>query len=320
MEHTLFIGIDVSKDKLDVCILSEKGFIDSFVVKNSKSGYEQMLSKVKKRGINALFCMEATGSYHYGVGFFLLDEQQHVSVENPATVKYYGLSVSAIQKTDKADAKLIARYAKERKPQPWKLSDPKMRELLFLSKRIDDINKLTNQESNRLENESLPLIVVRAIKKNLKNFAAELKALLKEIQRLLAESEELKRIYSLLVSIPGVALRSAIGFMASFPDLTQFATAEQIASACGLNPRLKRSGSSVNGQTRISKRGSAHMRKLFYLPALVAIKHNPVIKSFYEKLVAKGKPKKSALIACERKLLMICYGVVKSGRPFSHTP
>jgi transposase len=92
--------------------------------------------------------------------------------------------------------------------------------------------------------------------------------------------------------------------------------AEDVAAACGLNPRLRRSGSSLHGQTRITKRGNAHLRKLFYLPALSAKQYNPVIKDFYEKLVAKGKPKKSALIACERKLLMICYGVVKSGTPF----
>ena len=319
MEPTIFVGIDVSKDKLDVCVLGPNGVLDSFVVKSNKAGYTQLLARVNKRGESALFCMEATGSYHYGVGFYLLDNYQHVSVENPATVKYYGLSISALQKTDKADAKLLARYAKERRPEPWKLSEPKIRELLFLSKRMDDLNKLTNQESNRLENESLPALVVRGIKKNIKSFAAELKVLLDEIQKILSECEVLKKTYELLVSIPGVGLRAAVGFMASFPDLSQFSTAEDLASACGLNPRLRRSGSSVNGQTRISKRGSAHMRKLFYLPALVAVRHNPAVKPFYEKLVAKGKPKKSALIACERKLLMICYGVVKSGKPFQTT-
>jgi transposase len=183
---------------------------------------------------------------------------------------------------------------------------------MFLSKRIDDLNKLSNQESNRLENESLPALVVKGIKKNMKNFATEVKALLTEIQKILSVCQALRKTYELLVSIPGVGLRAAVGFMESFPDLTQFKCAEDLASACGLNPRLKRSGSSVNDQTRISKRGNSHMRKLFYPPALVAAKHNPTVKPFYDKLVAKGKPKKSALIAC--------YGVIKSGKPFHANP
>ena len=313
----LFVGIDVSKAKLDVAVLNDKGVYDCFVVPNSKTGYASLVRRVARQEGEALFCMEATGSYHYGIGFFLVDLKEHVSVENPVRVKYYGLSIGALQKTDKADSKLIAAYAKERKPAQWKLSDPLMRDLLFLSRRLDDINRLANQEENRLENSMLPSLVVKGIKKNLKNFKEETAQILKEIQRLLGKSKELMRTYELLTSIPCIALRSAIGFMASFPDLTQYEHAEDLAAACGLNPILRCSGSSVKKQTRISKQGSSHMRKLFYLPALVGVRHNPILKEFYTKLLEAGKPKKSALVACERKLLMIAYGVLKSGKPFT---
>lgn len=316
MTNELFVGIDVSKNKLDVAILNDKGAYDCFVVPNSKVGFGQILKRVARQEGSAHFCVEATGSYHYGIGFFLLDKAQHISVENPTLVKYFGLSVNSLQKTDKADAKLIARYAKERKPALWKLNDPQMRELLFLSKRLDDLNKLSNQESNRLENDQLPKIVVKGIQKNLKNFKDEVKQILAEIEKVLASNEELKKNHDLLTSIPSVGTRAAIGFMATFPDLSQYSKAEDLAAACGLNPRLKRSGTSVQKQTRISKQGSSHMRKLFYLPALVAARHNPVVRDFYAKLLAKGKPKKAALVACERKLLMIAYGVVKHQKPF----
>ena len=319
MSNELFVGIDVSKDKLDVAILNSKGVYDCFVVPNTKLGYAHLLKRVLRQAGEAFFCVEATGSYHYGIGFFLLDKGQHVSVENPTLVKYFGMSVNSLQKTDKADARLIARYASERRPGLWKLSDPQMRELLFLSKRLDDLNKLSTQESNRLENDQLPKIVVKGINKNLKNFKDEVDQILKEIQRVLDSNKELKKNHELLTSIPSVGLRAAIGFMATFPDLSQYGKAEDLAAACGLNPRLKRSGSSVHKQTRISKQGSSHMRKLFYLPALSATRHNPIVKEFYAKLVAKGKPKKSALIACERKLIMIAYGVVKNQKPFQIT-
>lgn len=320
MCNKLFVGIDVSKDKLDVAVLNDKGVYDCFVVANSKAGYAGLLKRVSRQEGQAHFCVEATGSYHYGVGFFLLDQGQHVSVENPTLVKYFGLSVNSLQKTDKADAKLIARYAFERRPSLWKLNSPEMRELLFLSKRLDDLNKMSNQERNRLENDQLPKLVVKGINKNLKNFKDEMDQILGEIQKVLNSNEELKKSHELLTSIPSIGLRAAIGFMATFPDLSQYSKAESVAAACGLNPRLKRSGTSVHKQTRISKQGSSHMRKLFYLPALVAVRYNPTVKAFYDKLVAKGKPKKSALVASERKLIMIAYGVLKSGKPFTTTP
>lgn len=320
MCNKLFVGIDVSKNKLDVAILNDQGVYDCFVVPNSKVGYAHLLKRVLRQDGDAHFCVEATGSYHYGVGFFLLDSGQHVSVENPTLVKYFGLSVNSLQKTDKADAKLIARYVSERRPGLWKLSDPQMRELLFLSKRLDDLNKMSTQERNRLENDQLPKLVVKGIQKNVKNFKDEMNQILKEIQKVLDSNEELKKNHELLTSIPSIGLRAAIGFMATFPDLSQYSKAENVAAACGLNPRLKRSGSSVHKQTRISKQGSSHMRKLFYLPALVAVRYNPTVKAFYDKLVAKGKPKKSALVASERKLIMIAYGVLKSGKPFTTSP
>ena len=320
MCNKLFVGIDVSKAKLDVAVLNDKGVYDCFVVANSKTGYASLLKRVSRQEGGAHFCVEATGSYHYGVGFFLLDHKQHVSVENPTLVKYFGLSVNSLQKTDKADAKLIARYVSERKPGLWKLNNPQMRELLFLSKRLDDLNKMSTQERNRLENDQLPKLIVKGINKNLKNFKDEMDLVLKEIQKVLHSNEELRNSHELLTSIPSIGLRAAIGFMATFPDLSQYGKAENVAAACGLNPRLKRSGSSVHKQTRISKQGSSHMRKLFYLPALVATRHNPTVKAFYDKLVAKGKPKKSALVASERKLIMIAYGVLKSGKPFTMNP
>ena len=320
MCNKLFVGIDVSKAKLDVAVLNDKGVYDCFVVANSKTGYASLLKRVSRQEGGAHFCVEATGSYHYGVGFFLLDHKQHVSVENPTLVKYFGLSVNSLQKTDKADAKLIARYVSERKPGLWKLNNPQMRELLFLSKRLDDLNKMSTQERNRLENDQLPKLIVKGINKNLKNFKDEMDLVLKEIQKVLDSNEELRNSHELLTSIPSIGLRAAIGFMATFPDLSQYGKAENVAAACGLNPRLKRSGSSVHKQTRISKQGSSHMRKLFYLPALVATRHNPTVKAFYDKLVAKGKPKKSALVASERKLIMIAYGVLKSGKPFTMNP
>ena len=249
MCNKLFVGIDVSKAKLDVAVLNDKGVYDCFVVANSKTGYASLLKRVSRQEGGAHFCVEATGSYHYGVGFFLLDHKQHVSVENPTLVKYFGLSVNSLQKTDKADAKLIARYVSERKPGLWKLNNPQMRELLFLSKRLDDLNMMSTQERNRLENDQLPKLIVKGINKNLKNFKDEMDLVLKEIQKVLDSNEELRNSHELLTSIPSIGLRAAIGFMATFPDLSHYGKAENVAAACGLNPRLKRSGSS-------------HMRKL----------------------------------------------------------
>jgi transposase len=307
------VGIDVSKDKLDVCVMVEGGHARLFTVKNDKKGHAELLRKCPE---GAAFCMEATGAYHFGLAAFLCEKGLAVSVENPRRAKHYGLAVGALQKTDRCDARLIARHCLALSPAPWALSDPVLRELAALDRRLEDLARISNQEGNRLEDAWLPAEVRRSVTAVLRLLEKQAKALRSRMLELVAGHERLSREFALLLTVPGVGERAAAGLLAHAGDLASYDSAEGLAAKAGLHPVVRRSGTSVDRRTRISKAGSAPLRKRFYMPALVAVRHNPPVKAFYERLVARGKNKKAALVACERKLLMLCYGVVKSQRPF----
>lgn len=306
------VGIDVSKDKLDVCVL-EEGRERLFTVGNDKAGHAELLRRTPP---GARFCMEATGAYHYGLAVSLCRSGRTVSVADPRRVKHYGLAIGALQKTDRCDAKVIARFCLSLSPAPWSLSDPVVRELAALDRRLEDIAGLANQESNRLEDEWLPAEVRKGVKAVLRLLERQAKALRARMLELVASHERLAGDFALLLTVPGVGERAAAGLLAHAGDLASYDSAEGLAAKAGLHPVLRRSGSSVDKRSKISKAGSAPLRKRFYMPALVAVRHNPSVKAFYERLLANGKNKKAALVACERKLLMICYGVVKNQRPF----
>lgn len=139
------VGIDVSKLTLDAAILKE-GCIS---VKNNPAGHAALLAKVQKLapGAEVRFCMEATGCYYFGLALFLADSGLLVSVENPRRVKHFGIATGAVQKTDKADSKVIARYCRDLAPPAWKLSSPQIRELMLLDRRYNDVLGMRNQEA-----------------------------------------------------------------------------------------------------------------------------------------------------------------------------
>ena len=151
--------------------------------------------------------------------------------------------------------------------------------------------------------------VVAALDKELLRLKCEVRAHVKAHEALLRDSK-------LLQSVPGIGEITSWDILAEMPDVSEFDSAQSVAAYAGLAPREQRSGSSVRKQTTLSKRGNSRLRKAFYFPAVTAITWNPLIKAHYERLREKGKPKMVALAACMRKMLMICYGVLKHQEPF----
>lgn len=312
------VGIDVSKAKLDVAIQTESGKVAVLQVPNTAAGHRKLLEKARRiAGDERLhFCMEVTASYHYLLGLFLVESGELVSVENPRKVKHFGVAIGATQKTDRADSKVIATYARMMNPKPWRLSESHIRELVALDRRVTELKVMQTMETNRLEAPGLPKLVIRGIEASVKAFARQIVDLEKRISQVLEEHEELQAQVDLLSTIPGIARRTAVGLLAEVGDVDAYQSAQDMAAKLGLNPVHRRSGSSLNGRTKISKAGNAHARARLYMPTVTAIRHNPFIRDFYNKLVSNHKSKKAALIASERKLVMICFGVLKSGQPF----
>ncbi len=316
---TAWVGIDVSQLTLDACLLpAPNGKTRTAAFDNTAAGHAALAAWADQHagGIPLGFCLESTGPYGEALATALADAGRHVAVVNPARVKYAGLMRGQGNKTDRADAKLIAEYAAREHPAPWQPPTAEVRELQALSRRRDDLRQLAARDKTRLAAPGLTTAARTSITRTLAFLEEEADRLQAQADELIAASERLHADRDLLRTIPGIGPVAATAILAELPDPSRFDSAQQAAAYAGLAPREYRSGTSVHKRTRLSKAGNARLRKALYLPAMTAIRFNPLVGAFYERLVKAGKAKMAALGACMRKLLMIAYGVLKSRTPF----
>lgn len=310
------LGIDVSKDSLDVVLILEQ---DKYhrVFNNYLTGYKQLerwLTSHQAGQVHA--CLEATGQYGDGVAEYLYDQGHLVSVVNPARIKRYGESKLHRNKTDKADAALIAEFCLKEKMAIWKPLSPEMKHLRALVRRLSDLQTSYQQECNRLESGEKDPWVINDLTAHVDYLNTRIKATEKEIQEFINQTPDLKSQQDLLKSIPGIGKITASRLLAEIGDIFVFENAPQLAAYAGLNPKGSRSGSSVHKKTHISKQGRAELRSCLYMPAIVAMSHNPVIQAHSARLASRQLAKMAIVAAAMRKLLHLAYGVLKHQMPF----
>lgn len=314
--HPLQLGIDVAKAKLDCALRLTSGKFRHKVVDNTPAGFKALDDWLAKEGAAALqVCMEATGIYWEAVAEHLAARPETtVSVVNPAQIKAFGASRMVRTKTDKVDAKLIAQFCAERTPEPWQAPTPAERTLRALVLRLDALQAMRTQESNRLEvaRES----VAEGIAKHLTWLDDEIARLSKAIRDHIDNDPTLKDKHRLLDSIPGLGERTTAVLLAFLAEPARFENARQVAAFAGLDPRQHESGSSVRGKPRLSKVGHSFLRKALYMPAMVALYRTDWGKVFRERLASQGKPPMLIIGAMMRKLVQVSYGVLKSGQTF----
>ena len=315
---THFAGIDVSKDTLDACLLAPGGATHGKRFANDPQGHAALLAWADRHapGADTHFCLEATGPYSDGVATFLADAGRRVSVANPARVRAYADSTGQGNKTDPADARAIAGFCRDREPRAWSPPPPAVRQLQALVRRRDELRVMAAAEKTRLDAPALTPAARRSIARVARLLSKEADRVQAEAEGLVAADPQLAADLELLESVNGVGRQTATTVLAELPPVESLPSAESAAAYCGLAPREFRSGKSVRKHTRLSKAGNARLRKALYLPTLSAIRANPVLKAFFGRLVAAGKPRMQAVGACMRKLVMICYGVLKNRKPF----
>lgn len=314
--HPLQLGIDVAKAKLDCALRLESGKFRHKVVDNTPAGFKALDTWLAKEGAAALqVCMEATGIYWEAVAEHLAARPETtVSVINPAQIKAFGASQMVRTKTDKVDAKLIAQFCAERTPEPWQAPTPAEKTLRALVLRLDALQTMRTQESNRLEvaRES----VAEGIAKHLTWLDDEIARLRKAIRDHIDNDPTLRDKHRLLDSIPGLGERTTAVLLAFLAEPARFGNARQAVAFAGLDPRQHESGSSVRGKPRLSKVGHSFLRKALYMPAMVALYRTDWGKLFHERLAKNGKPPMLIIGAMMRKLVQVSYGVLKSGQAF----
>lgn len=314
MTNFTTLGIDVSKKKFDVALLN-KGKLKNKKFTNDVQGFEELRQWLTKQDeVTPHVCLEATGIYGEALAEYLYDAGFTVSVVNPARIKGFAQSELLRSKTDKVDAGLIARFCYAMQPQAWCPQPQEIKLLRDLVRHLDALQGMRQQERNRLEAAS------EVIKNQLLDHIDYLDNEVKKVKRLINQHidkhPDLKTRKGLLESIPGIGEATIAVILAEFGDVTQFKNAKALAAFIGVAPRIRQSGSSIRGRGMMSKTGRSKLRKAFFMPALVALRYNPVIKKMNVRLTAAGKPKMLIVGAAMRKLVHLIYGVLKSGVPF----
>lgn len=310
-KDTHFFGIDISKDFFDV--YDYQGNHHQF--KNSLNGFAK-LNKILT--FDAHCVMKATGYYHVRLAYYLLGMGVAVSVENPLKVKRFIQMKLSKVKTDKSDSKQIYDYAVSQELSLWQGMSENQVECMQVIRLLNVYTKQSTQLKNKIHGEKTlgnpSKVVVKSLKKQLKSLKKEIEILEFHLEELV--KEEHQNSLKLLKSIPGIGIKTAISLLVFTDGFQRFDSAAQLCSYAGITPTIRQSGSSVKGKPRISKIGNQKLRNLLFLCSFNACKYNAACKALYDRIVAKGKSKKLALIAVCNKLLKQAFAIVKSGLPY----
>ena len=313
-----FLGIDVGKSDLHAALL-QGNRTSTRSVPNSALGIKQLLTWLRNRNVaSAHVCLESTGGWSEAAAYALHEAGHVVSIVNPSRVKAFAQSEMLRTKTDAVDAALIARFCSLHKPERWVPPPPEILALQGLVRRHQSLAAMRIEEQNRFDSPMLSRAVRMSIKRHIAHLTAAIEQIDREIDDLFNEHDGLRRQRDLLMSIPGIAETTAARILGEVPHIAEFRDVKAIVAFAGLSPRHYQSGS-IRRSTRLSKLGNANLRSSLYFPAITALRYNPIVRDLSARLAERGKPKMSIIAAAMRKLLVLAYGVLKTGRPFDAT-
>ena len=308
------VGIDVSKDSFAVCYQVGQQF-KHLDVPNTKAGFRQL---VKQCGAQCLFVLEATGTYYLRLAYYLHEQGGHVAVLNPLVIKRFIQMHLGKGKSDRKDAQWLLRYGQQQAVKVWQPDEPVLVECRQLEQVSEQLLKQQNMVGNALEALEQQPIISAVARKQLQH---TLKALTRQRQAVEAEllallEQRFAHEMTLLCSIPGIGRKTASMLLLFAGGFTRLQNYRQLIALAGLSPREYTSGTSIRGKTRLTKVGGGLIRAKLFLCSFSAKKSNGACRALYDRLVAKGKNGKVALIAVCNKLLKQAFAIVKSGQPY----
>ena len=300
-------GVDVSKARLDCFVLPAE---QAWSVSNADEAMQGLAERLRQLQVQ-LVVMEATGGYETRVATFLGGAGFRVAVVNPRQVRHFAKALNKLAKTDRIDARVLAEFGLRVEPQIRPLPDKETRELAELVSRRTQLVSMRTQEKNRLEGTTGAMrerikVHIRWLDEEIAKLDVETTAGLRASQAWCARRE-------LLLAVPGMGPQTALALIVQLPELGQL-DRRTIAALAGVAPLNADSG--THQGKRFTWGGRKPVRTALYMAAMSAKRHNPVIRAFYERLRAAGKPLKVAMVACMRKLLTILNAMVKHQTPW----
>ena len=300
-----YIGIDVSKDSFVAAYPKKSGYSTKTFL-NTTSGVRQFISSLPE---DCHCVMEATGNYSMLLLYLLQQAKITVSMENPQKIKHFARAMLSTTKTDEIDAKLIAMYGEKMNPAPYKIPS----ESIILLKQKRTVLRQLKKQLTAMINLQHSLSVLPK-QQTIKFLRKQISKIEEEITNL--SNKEFKRQMELLTSIKGIGENIASALIMATGGFTYFSNAKQISRFLGLCPTYQQSGTSVNIKGHINRNGDTHLRSQLYIAAMSALRCNAACKETFDRLIAKGKSGKVAIIAVANKLIRQMFAVVTYNRPY----
>jgi transposase len=309
MKTPVFVGLDVSKQRLDVAV---RPLGRHFATPNDDRGIKQLVKRLAALKPQ-LVVLEASGGDEFTVTAALAEAQLPVVLINPLVVRKFAGATGKLAKTDKIDAQVLAHFAAALRPEPRPLPDQDQQVLKAALQRRVQVVKMIGQEKNRLEKTFIP-----ALRQDIQAHLTWLQQRLEQLDQDLHDQVRRSPLWRdrdrLLQTIPGIGPIVSRAIMAQLPEAGTL-SGKQAAALVGVAPYNRDSGR-FRGR-RMIRGGRSYLRRMLYMAAVVAARRNPVIRAFYQRLLAAGKPKKLALTACMRKLVLILNAMLKNNQPWN---
>ena len=314
-------GIEVSAKELVVRLRRQAELEPLRNFTNTPAGHKILLRHLRRAGRGVRVCLEASGLYGLDLALALSAQPGiEVMVANPRAVRHFATALMQRSKNDQLDAGVLEQFAARMPFQPWTRPAPAALALHALARRLGELVEMQTAEKNRQHaaqlSQAIPAAIRRDLVRSLRAQQRAIERLTRAARKLIAQTPDLAERFALLDSVPGIAATSAVQLLAELAVLAPDLEARQWVAYAGLDPREYASGTSVHKKVRISKAGNKHLRHALYMPALVAVQHDPHLRAFYQRLLARGKFKMQALVAVMRKLLHAFHGMFKTHQPY----
>ncbi len=307
-----YIGVDVSSDTLEVY----KAHSDEHL--SLANTADQIAVFVEGLDEESQVVLEPTSTYHHVLLSELIARDISYTLINPRATAAYSRALNLRAKTDKVDAKMLADFASVHNLEPSNPPDQAQQQLKTLRRHLEWLDNEINAARNRLgaakRSPWTPQPVIQSLERTIDQLKSEVMAVQEAIDNYLAQHQGLGDQINLMASIDGIGTKTAVMMLSEMPDVDQCKRAKDWVAFCGVNPQVRQSGKA--SFSRMSRMGNSRIRAKLYLPAITALRVNPLIKDLGNRLKAKGKSGKLIIVAAMNKLIRLCFGVLKSGRPF----